>query len=423
MTTAFSTGAAGAAPRPRLAGRPPSRRSRALRRRPGCPPPKKRSGATAASASSTWPASSPVPAGGESALGCIGARSGRAGGGCRRRRGHCRRPGRRRPGSPTGCHATVGVPDEADDSSLGAVLGDANDALTLLNDAFCEPIEISVPDGADRRRRSWSSTATASRRRHRSPGWSSTPARHPERRSSRCSTSPDGLAHLSVPVTELVVDRDADLAPRRRPGAGRRQPGRSPVSASTVAQGATLRSGTAAFGGDYSRLRVDTELAGRGAHGDLYRRLLRIRHAAARLPHLPGPRRAGHHLEPAVQGCARREGRIGLHRPDQDPPRRTWVPGVPDQPQPQALRRRVGRVRAQPRDREQRGPVLPCVDRRTRSTPSSASTSRVEASPPIVPSGSSSRASSTRSSRRCPLGPFEPVVRDALDRELERSMT
>jgi Fe-S cluster assembly protein SufD len=39
---------------------------------------------------------------------------------------------------------------------------------------------------------------------------------------------------------------------------------------STVAQGGTLRAGTAAFGGDYSRLRADTVLAGRGAHGDLY---------------------------------------------------------------------------------------------------------------------------------------------------------
>ena len=40
--------------------------------------------------------------------------------------------------------------------------------------------------------------------------------------------------------------------------------------AATVGQNATLTSGTAAFGGDYCRLRADTTLAGRGSHGDLF---------------------------------------------------------------------------------------------------------------------------------------------------------
>ena len=75
----------------------------------------------------------------------------------------------------------------------------------------------------------------------------------------------------------------APLAPGHRAGRRPRRPprhasvqvlgdtaGRSPASPRPWPRAATLRAGTAAFGGDYSRLRVDTALAGRGAHGDLF---------------------------------------------------------------------------------------------------------------------------------------------------------
>ncbi len=55
---------------------------------------------------------------------------------------------------------------------------------------------------------------------------------------------------------------------------------------------ATLRSSAVALGGDYARLRSEAVLAGEGAESDQTRRLLRRRHADARLPHAPGPRGA-----------------------------------------------------------------------------------------------------------------------------------
>jgi Fe-S cluster assembly protein SufD len=79
---------------------------------------------------------------------------------------------------------------------------------------------------------------------------------------------PDGVRSLALPVTELAVGRDATLRHRTLQllGDGAWQIGRL---ASTVDQGGTLHAGAAAFGGDYARTRVDTTLAGRGAHGEI----------------------------------------------------------------------------------------------------------------------------------------------------------
>ncbi len=167
-----------------------------------------------------------------------------------------------------GCAASVGIPDDAADSVLGAALGEATDALTVLHDAFCEPIEISIPAGATVDRivvvHQFSTAGVAAFPRlvvHAGQAARTSVV--------EIHVSPAGVGHLSVPVTELVVDRDATVqhAVIQLLGADAWQIGRL---ASTVAQGGTLRSGTVAFGGDYSRLRIDTELAGRGAHGDLY---------------------------------------------------------------------------------------------------------------------------------------------------------
>ncbi len=175
---------------------------------------------------------------------------------------------RREVRSVDGCAATVGVPDDAADSSLGTALGEATDALTVLHDAFCEPIEISIPPGA-------TVGQIVVVHRFATDGGASFPrlvvhagqGAHAD--VVEIHVGPDGVRHLSVPVTELVVDRDATVQHSviQLLGADAWQIGRL---ASRVDQGATLRSGTAAFGGDYSRLRIDTELAGRGAHGDLY---------------------------------------------------------------------------------------------------------------------------------------------------------
>lgn len=133
----------------------------------------------------------------------------------------------------------AGRPDFDDDEfvqmAAGAALGDASDALTMLHDAFCEPVEIDVPEG--------SSIAQVV-------------VIHQFRRSGAAS------------FPRLVVGRDASIrhASVQVLGSSSWQIARL---AFTVAQGGTIRAGTAAFGGDYSRLRVDTELSGRGAHGDL----------------------------------------------------------------------------------------------------------------------------------------------------------
>ncbi len=77
-----------------------------------------------------------------------------------------------------------------------------------------------------------------------------------------------GVAGLSVPLVELSVGAAARLsyAIVENQAEGLWQIGRQ---MSTVAGQATLTSSCASFGGEYNRLRFDTRLSGRGAHGDL----------------------------------------------------------------------------------------------------------------------------------------------------------
>lgn len=81
--------------------------------------------------------------------------------------------------------------------------------------------------------------------------------------------SPDGVEALSVPLTELTVGDAARVGYCNVQVLGDRtwQIG---SQSSVVGAQATLRSFTAAFGGDYARLRTDCRLAGRGSTGDLF---------------------------------------------------------------------------------------------------------------------------------------------------------
>jgi Fe-S cluster assembly protein SufD len=163
---------------------------------------------------------------------------------------------------------TVGVPDEEADSAVGTALGQTTDALSILHDAFCQPVELTVRSGADAGR-------IVVIHRFDGDGIASFPrlvVRAEQGASAsvvEVYVSPDGLRNLSLPVTELVVGRDATVqhAAVQLLGDTSWQIARL---ASRVDQGGTLKAGTAAFGGDYSRLRIDTELSGRGAHGDLF---------------------------------------------------------------------------------------------------------------------------------------------------------
>lgn len=158
--------------------------------------------------------------------------------------------------------------DSADHSSLGAALAEGDDTLVDLHDAFASPIEIRVPDGAD-------GGSVVVVHRYASADVASFPRLvvHAGQGATvevvEVFSSADGLRNLAVPVTELVCGRDATLrhAAVQVLGDLTWQIGRV---ASTVDQNGTLTSGTAAFGGDYARLRADTVLAGRGAHGDLF---------------------------------------------------------------------------------------------------------------------------------------------------------
>ena len=135
----------------------------------------------------------------------------------------------------------------------------------------------------------------------------------------------------AAPVVELDV---GPAAPRRlpqRPGPRRSRPGTSPARCRRST--ATPRSSPpqAALGGDYARTRTDCRLVGRGATGNLRRRVLRRGRPDARLPHVPGPPRARHHERPAVQGRGRRPVPLGLHRAHPRAARRRGAP-TPSRP-------------------------------------------------------------------------------------------
>ena len=169
---------------------------------------------------------------------------------------------------PSAAGVTVGVPGDEASSALGWALGTTTDALGALHDAFAEPVELTVAAG-----RSVGQVVVV--HRFTGDGVAAFPRLVVRAEQGahvqvvEAYLGPDGLHHLSLPVTELVVGRDATVhhASVQVLGDAAWQIARL---ASTVEQGGTLRAGTAAFGGDYSRLRADTVLAGRGAHGDLY---------------------------------------------------------------------------------------------------------------------------------------------------------
>jgi Fe-S cluster assembly protein SufD len=81
--------------------------------------------------------------------------------------------------------------------------------------------------------------------------------------------SPDDVEVLSVPLTELHVAGAGRLGYCNLQVLGRRS-WQIGTQTSTVGDQATLRSFTAAFGGDYARVRTDCRLVGQGSTGDLF---------------------------------------------------------------------------------------------------------------------------------------------------------
>ena len=176
------------------------------------------------------------------------------------------------------------------------------------------------------------------------------------------------------------------------------QAGRSPSRWLAVGRRPRSPSPRRRLGGDYARLRTDCRLDGRGATGNLLAVYFGEGDQMLDFRTFQDHRAPDTTSQPAVQGRRRRPSPLGLHRPHPGPEGRPGHQRLPDQPQHQAVRPRLGRVGAQPRDREQRRALQPRLDGRARSTTTSASTSRAAACRPRSPSGSSWPASSTRCS-------------------------
>lgn len=167
-----------------------------------------------------------------------------------------------------GSRVRVASGDELDpEGPLGRVLGESNDPLVHLHDAFTEPVVVQVPEGVD------GGTVVVV---HSADTESATSfprlvvdlAQAASADVVEIFVSPDGTRTLSFPITELQVGRDARLrhVTVQMLGDTSWQIGRL---ASSVGQGGNLHAGAVALGGDYARLRVDTTLAGRGAHGEI----------------------------------------------------------------------------------------------------------------------------------------------------------
>jgi len=169
---------------------------------------------------------------------------------------------------PAGNRLDVRWGDELDaDAPLGAALGEVHDALGHLHDAIAAPVVVRVPDGVDAGR-----IVVV----HEAPADALCTAPRLVVQIGQAAAvevvelhcGPDGVASLSLPVTELLVGRDARLhhCTVQLLGDTAWQVGRL---ASRVEQGGHLAAGAVALGGDYARSRIDTAMAGRGAHGEI----------------------------------------------------------------------------------------------------------------------------------------------------------
>lgn len=151
---------------------------------------------------------------------------------------------------------------------LGSVVGTPTDYFGALHDAGApEPVVVDVPRGAHLARPLVVVHRTETDGGLTLPRLAVRAGDNSEVAVVDLQVSAD-VAAVSVPVVELDVGPSARLGYVAVQELGRRvwQLG---TQASRVGAQAHLRAATAAFGGDYTRLRSDCALAGRGATGDL----------------------------------------------------------------------------------------------------------------------------------------------------------
>jgi Fe-S cluster assembly protein SufD len=161
-----------------------------------------------------------------------------------------------------------GPAGEGDEAALGAALGEAPDAFVQMNDAFAAgPVVLRVPAGRSVPRPFAVVNVTDADGVATFPRLSVVAGADSELSVIEVSLSTDVEA-LVVPVTEIAVGRAARVRHSSLQDVGDRV-WQIATLVATVDQDATLRSSSAALGGDYARQRTDCRLVGRGAHGDL----------------------------------------------------------------------------------------------------------------------------------------------------------
>ena len=244
------------------------------------------------------------------------------------------------------------------DTALGAVAGDGPDVFAALNDArHADPVLVSVPAGVAIDRPvvvvDWVDADGVA-------VWPRLVVRAGEDAELNVLDwhgSAD-VAALVSPVIELDVHRAARLGYTNVQLRGPRV-WQVASQLSRVDTAATLTSAQAGLGGDYARTRTDCRLVGRGATGNL--QALYFGEGNQTLDF----RTFQEHAAPDTTSNLLFKGAVGepeplrLHRPHQGREERPRHQRLPDQPQPEALRRRLGRVRAEPRDRDQRRALQP----------------------------------------------------------------
>jgi Fe-S cluster assembly protein SufD len=171
----------------------------------------------------------------------------------------------------------VDVAGDGDESLVGRLFepatagddsDDAPDVFVTLNDAFvAEPVVVDIPAGVDvdgpvvvAHWTEGDGVATFPRIVVHAAGNSDVSI-------VEIQGSDEG-ASLVVPVTEIIVDRDARVGyvTLQRLGLRTWQLGRQ---VSSLDANATLRSSGVGFGGEFARLRTDCRMVGRGATGNL----------------------------------------------------------------------------------------------------------------------------------------------------------
>ncbi|MFP3899902.1 MAG: Fe-S cluster assembly protein SufD [Acidimicrobiia bacterium] len=162
----------------------------------------------------------------------------------------------------------AGVVGDADRGRLGAAFDEPPDQFASLNDAFTvEPVVVHVPDGVVVADPVIVVHVTEGEDVAAFPRLVVDAGADSEVAVLEIQASGEERG-LAVPVTEILVGRAARVGhvTLQQLGFATWQLG---LQVSRVEAGATLRSTSIGFGGDYSRLRTDCRMVGRGAYGEL----------------------------------------------------------------------------------------------------------------------------------------------------------